>query len=756
MLFISLQSELLPEGGSDADILFQRIDDFFTWIFFLEVLLNLAANWFSNFFHDGWSCFDLLVVTVSMIAYFLPGDSSGPMKSIRLMRAFRVMRLFGRLQSLRQIISSLTTSILPVLNAFLIMLLVTSIYAILGVNFFSEDFPESFGTFSRALFSMFQVCTGDSWATELARPIMLRTNPDGTIDLGPCFFFISFIVIVGWVLLQVVVAVLLDNFTEASYQEKMRKEQEKLKNGNFVQKVHILDPLLAGLAHFDTAEDLTKRMRLFFQVLDSDDSGSLSFQEFADGLRKFRVKPRIELSKSDWNTMTLNGSMLNENQELGLGEFIRMMKSEFKFYVQRQMSNAMDSSNPDKDQKTSAILFVMKLVLVRLDELHNGLDYNPTKEGQDRMGILEEKMDMILNILKNTTENLLPQTVVSNPSPQPRRKEKNAVLEEIIQRQDSNGKELPQEERTEVPAKVEAPAKVRIGRELFSCESLSSENSLPASLAGRKRQQMSANADAVLNRNVGEIRKMLDDKLKKRVIYECWAYKRGEKSGLLQSSAYKKRYFVITDDHQLCYYETKEHYYCKSEPRGWLSCHGMLVKERRGTEAIEGRTCFVFTIQAQEGSRKSEIPCACHTSTEREQLLATIESIASMTEKKRELEVLGRSWEGLQSERRAKDAEQRENRLQGSDMQSDVQRQQNGGPILNLDGGMPIATQTISPSLEGSRLLLPRTGTQGLARDLPANAELGYASTAFIGSSNENNAAGTKANPLQDSTAHCF
>jgi voltage-gated sodium channel len=749
-----LQSELLPEGGSDADILFQRIDDFFTWIFFFEILLNLAANWFSNFFHDGWSCFDLLVVTVSMIAYFLPGDSSGPMKSIRLLRAFRVMRLFGRLQSLRQIISSLTASIFPVLNAFLVMLLVTSIYSILGVNFFSENFPESFGTFSRALFSMFQVITGDSWATGLARPIMLRTNPDGTIDLGPCFFFISFIVIVGWVLLQVVVAVLLDNFTEASYQEKMRKEQEKLKNENFVQKVHILDPLLAGLAHFDTAEDLTKRIRLLFQVLDSDDSGSLSFQELADGLRKFRVKPRIELSKSDWNAMTLNGSMLNDNQELGLGEFIRMMRSEFKFYVQRQMSNAMDSSNPDKDQKTSAILFVMKLLLVRLDELHNVLDYNPTKAGQDRMGILEEKMDMILDILKNTTQNLLPQTGASNPS---RRMEKNAVLEEeIIQRQDSNEKEIPQQKRTEVPAKVEAPAKVRIGRELISCESLSSENSLPASLAGRKRQQLSANADAVLNRNVGEIRKMQDDKkLKKCVIYECWAYKRGEKSGFLQSSAYKKRYFVITDDHRLCYHETKEHY-CKGEPRGWLSCDGMLVKERRGTEAIKGRTCFVFTIQAQEGSRTSEIQCACHTSAEREQLLATIESIASITEKRRELEEPGRSWEGLQPERRAKDAEKRENRLQGSDMQSDVQRQKNGGPILNLDGGMPIATQTKSPSLEGSRLLLPRTGTRGPARDLPANAELGYASTAFIGSSNENNAAGTKANPLQDSTAHCL
>ncbi|KAJ1474801.1 hypothetical protein T484DRAFT_1830971 [Baffinella frigidus] len=60
------------------------------------------------------------------------------------MRAFRVMRLFGRLQSLRQIINSLTSSIVPVMNAFLIMFLVMAIYAILGVSFFKELANDAF------------------------------------------------------------------------------------------------------------------------------------------------------------------------------------------------------------------------------------------------------------------------------------------------------------------------------------------------------------------------------------------------------------------------------------------------------------------------------------------------------------------------------------------------------------------------------------------------------------------------------------
>ena len=45
--------------------------------------------------------------------------------TLRLMRAFRVVRLFGRLESLRQIIDALSASMLPVGNALLIMLLIT-------------------------------------------------------------------------------------------------------------------------------------------------------------------------------------------------------------------------------------------------------------------------------------------------------------------------------------------------------------------------------------------------------------------------------------------------------------------------------------------------------------------------------------------------------------------------------------------------------------------------------------------------------
>ena len=68
--------------------------------------------------------------------------------------------------------------------------------------------------FTVSLFAMFQVCTGDGWSDDIARPLF-KGDPSDRPDPGVAVFFVSFHVIVSWTLLQVVVAVMLDNFTAA-------------------------------------------------------------------------------------------------------------------------------------------------------------------------------------------------------------------------------------------------------------------------------------------------------------------------------------------------------------------------------------------------------------------------------------------------------------------------------------------------------------------------------------------------------------
>ena len=63
---------------------------------------------------------------------------------LRLMRIFKMVRLFRKLLALRILISALISSIVPVLYSFAILLLVTSLYAIAATQLFhiSGMFPR--------------------------------------------------------------------------------------------------------------------------------------------------------------------------------------------------------------------------------------------------------------------------------------------------------------------------------------------------------------------------------------------------------------------------------------------------------------------------------------------------------------------------------------------------------------------------------------------------------------------------------------
>ena len=77
---------------------------------------------------SGWNCFDFFVVCSSLLLLLFP-DTPG-ISHLRTVRVLRVLRLFARVRSLRLIIIALASSVVPVLNAMVLMALVTSIFAI--------------------------------------------------------------------------------------------------------------------------------------------------------------------------------------------------------------------------------------------------------------------------------------------------------------------------------------------------------------------------------------------------------------------------------------------------------------------------------------------------------------------------------------------------------------------------------------------------------------------------------------------------
>jgi hypothetical protein len=203
-------SLVLDDGISPSQIavILDVADVAFLVIFTVELALNLYAHWMSEFLADGWSCFDFVVVCMGIIAPFMSNSPSYVALIFRLCRSFRVLRLFGRLKSIRKIVDALAASVLPVTNAFFIMFVVLQLYAILGVNLLSETSPASFGKFDRAVATMFRIAAGETWVDGLE----VYNEELGTVNWLVGAYVFSFIVIVVWTLLQVTVAVLLDNF----------------------------------------------------------------------------------------------------------------------------------------------------------------------------------------------------------------------------------------------------------------------------------------------------------------------------------------------------------------------------------------------------------------------------------------------------------------------------------------------------------------------------------------------------------------
>jgi len=226
-------------------------------------------------------------------------------------------------------------------NAFFIIFVISAIYSTVGVTFYSQIAPEQFGTFCRAFIAMFNITVGSmDWWFELFPPI----RADDSIDFWPTAYVFSYVIVVDWVFFQVSIAVLLDNFLTASNDMKTEEKLRAIQQNQSQKHVkNPLDPLLLKLAKEYTNEaGLSTILQDLFKVLDSDNSGGLSSQEFQAAIKKLDFFPRIFISDSDFIAMTKNGALCNANGHLGPQEFENVMREQILNYTQSRMSAASE------------------------------------------------------------------------------------------------------------------------------------------------------------------------------------------------------------------------------------------------------------------------------------------------------------------------------------------------------------------------------------------------------------------------------
>jgi len=122
---------------------------------------------------------------------------------------FRCLRYFSNLPSYKFLIRTCISALRNVLTLLLLFGNIVIVYTILGVTFFGDNFDEFFGNVPKGLFTMFQVMSLESWASQIARPIMAEREMSW-------LYFVSFIIITTYVLLNIFVAILVDAVIAAS------------------------------------------------------------------------------------------------------------------------------------------------------------------------------------------------------------------------------------------------------------------------------------------------------------------------------------------------------------------------------------------------------------------------------------------------------------------------------------------------------------------------------------------------------------
>ncbi|XP_053412030.1 voltage-dependent T-type calcium channel subunit alpha-1H isoform X2 [Nycticebus coucang] len=222
----------------------------FTIVFVFEAALKLVAFGFRRFFKDRWNQLDLAIVLLSIVGIALEEIETSAalpvnptiIRIMRVLRIARVLKLLKMATGMRALLDTVVQALPQVGNLGLLFMLLFFIYAALGVELFgrlecSEDNPceglsrhATFSNFGMAFLTLFRVSTGDNWNGIMKDTLRECTREDRHClsylpALSPVYF-VTFVLVAQFVLVNVVVAVLMKHLEESNKEAREDAEMD--------------------------------------------------------------------------------------------------------------------------------------------------------------------------------------------------------------------------------------------------------------------------------------------------------------------------------------------------------------------------------------------------------------------------------------------------------------------------------------------------------------------------------------------------
>ncbi|NXH06174.1 CAC1S protein, partial [Loxia leucoptera] len=209
-------------------------------LFVAEMLLKMYALGLRQYFMSLFNRFDCFVVCSGILETILVelGTLSplgiSVLRCIRLLRIFKITRYWT---SLSNLVASLLNSVRSIASLLLLLFLFIIVFALLGMQLFGGKFDfedmkvrrSTFDNFPQALISVFQILTGEDWNSIMYDGIMAYGGPSFP-GMLVCIYFIILFVCGNYILLNVFLAIAVDNLAEAeslTLAQKAKAEERK-------------------------------------------------------------------------------------------------------------------------------------------------------------------------------------------------------------------------------------------------------------------------------------------------------------------------------------------------------------------------------------------------------------------------------------------------------------------------------------------------------------------------------------------------
>eukprot|EP00730_Choanoeca_flexa_P002876 TRINITY_DN11215_c0_g1_i2.p1 TRINITY_DN11215_c0_g1~~TRINITY_DN11215_c0_g1_i2.p1 ORF type:complete len:973 (+),score=264.15 TRINITY_DN11215_c0_g1_i2:187-2919(+) len=271
-LIMLMQYEGMSDEYQDALALANII---FTMVFTIEAGVKLWAFNPTAYFMDTWNCFDFLIVVGSWIDIGLSASGSEGVSIgfLRLFRVARLIKLISKGNDMKRLLWTFVKSLKALPSVALLIAMVFFVYAVVGMQLFGQmavrpnaalNDQNNFRNFPNALLLLFRSSTGENWQ------VIMEYMVQGPEDCGSgepdemcgnsfaIFYMITFVIVVSFLVLQLFVAIIIDNFEYLTRDPTLVGEQDLPEFGEVWAE---FDPDNKRRLHHKKVLELLKRLK---------------------------------------------------------------------------------------------------------------------------------------------------------------------------------------------------------------------------------------------------------------------------------------------------------------------------------------------------------------------------------------------------------------------------------------------------------------------------------------------------------------